>query len=100
MTLSKIQIDHLQQDKDSFHLFERDLIYLATRFEGWLDIAVDKGLSIEKIMQPWQFPDAGRRIAIMTWEEFRVVTDPNRFFNMLVGLTFAAHVITQSRSSC
>ena len=52
-------------------LWERDLLCLAGRFENWLDIAVSLGYSVEKVMKPWNFPDAGSRVKIMTWEEFR-----------------------------
>lgn len=75
MALSKQQKEDLQPWKTHLTLWERDLLHLAGKFEGWLDIAVDLGFTVEKIMKPWTFPDAGRRIKVMTWEEFRVCTN-------------------------
>jgi len=74
MALSKRQIEDLTPWKSHLCLWERDLIHLAGQYEGWLDIAVDLGLRVEKIMKPWTFADAGRRIKVMTWEEYRCLT--------------------------
>jgi len=71
MSLSNKQKLDREGWKNCFWLWERDLLCLAGRFEGWLDIAVDCGFTVEKIMKPWTFPDAGRRIKVATWEEFR-----------------------------
>ena len=71
--LSKQQIEDRQPWKTHLCLWERDLLYLAGKFDNWLDIAVNLGFTVEKVMKPWTFPDAGRRIKIMTWEEFRGV---------------------------
>ena len=71
MALSKKQIEDAAPWKTHLCLWERDLLYLAGEFEGWLNKAVELGFSVEKIMKPWTFPDAGRRIKIMTWEEYR-----------------------------
>lgn len=73
MSLMQKQKDDLTPWKTHFCLWERDLLYLAGQYEGWLNIAVDCGFTVEKIMKPWTFPDAGRRIRVMTWEEFRQV---------------------------
>ena len=70
MMLSKTQRDDLAPWKTHLTLWERDLLAMAGDFENWLDIAVDLGFSVEKIMKPWTFPDAGRRVKIMTWEEY------------------------------
>ena len=73
MGLSKQQVEDREPWKYYLTLWERDLLYLAGRFEGWLNIAVDLGFSLEKIMTPWAFADAGRRIKVMKWEEYREI---------------------------
>ena len=73
MSLSKQQLEDLQPWKTHLCLWERDLLHLAGLFEGWLDIAVDLGFSVEKIMKPWTFKDAGRRVKVMTLDEYRVL---------------------------
>lgn len=70
MALSKQQKVDREPWKTHLCLWERDLLHLAGEFEGWLDIAVDLGFSVEKIMKPWTFPDEGRRVKIMTWDEY------------------------------
>ena len=70
MTLSKTQLEDQKPWQTHFLLWERDLLHLAGLFEGWLDIAVDLGFSVEKIMKPWKYPDAGARIKVMTWEQY------------------------------
>jgi hypothetical protein len=75
MSLSKQQRENLAPWKTHLTLWERDLLYLAGKFEGWLDIAVDLGFTVEKIMKPWTFKDAGRRVKIMTWQEYRDCTN-------------------------
>lgn len=73
MTLSAQQKLNEQPWKHYLCLWERDLLYLAGKFEGWLDIAVDLGFSVEKIMQPWAFKDTGRCIKIMPWNEYKLI---------------------------
>lgn len=74
MSLSKKQKEDLEPWKTYLTLWERDLLYLAGKFEGWFDIAVDLGFAPEKVMKPWTFKDAGRRVKIMTWAEYRICT--------------------------
>lgn len=76
MSLSKRQSEDREPWKHYLTLWERDLLCLAGRFEGWLNIAVDLGFSVEKIMAPWTFADAGRRVKIMKWEEYKELTAP------------------------
>ncbi len=73
--LSKQQLEDRAPWKTHLCLWERDLLDLASKFEGWLDIAVDLGFTVEKIMKPWTFKDEGRRIKVMTWDEYRVLID-------------------------
>ena len=75
MSLSKQQREDLQPWKTHLTLWERDLLHLAGQFEGWLDIAVDLGFTVEKIMQPWTFQDEGRCVKIMTWGEYKDCTN-------------------------
>jgi hypothetical protein len=72
MTLSKRQIEDREPWKTHLCLWERDLLYLAGKFENWLNIAVSLGFGIERILKPWTFKDAGRRIKVMTWAEYRL----------------------------
>jgi len=71
MTLSNSQREDLAPWKTHLVLWERDLLLLAGRYENWLEIAVELGFSVEKVMHPWVFSDAGKRVKIMTWKEFR-----------------------------
>lgn len=71
MTLSKAQREDLAPWKTHLVLWERDLLCLAGRYENWLDVAVERGFSVEKVLQPWTFSDAGRRVKIATWKELR-----------------------------
>ena len=75
MALSKQQKKDLEPWKTHLLLWERDLLYLAGKFEGWLDIAVDLGFTVEKIMKPWTFTDAGRRINVMTLDEYKILSN-------------------------
>jgi hypothetical protein len=74
MTLTQQQIDDLKPWQTHLLIWERDLLHLAGRFEGWLDIAIDHGFTVEKVMRPWTHPDAGRRIKVMTWDEYKFCT--------------------------
>ena len=72
MTLSKQQKQDAQPAwKTYLCLWERDLLYMAGKFENWLDIAVGLGFSVEKVLQPWPHSDAGRYLKIVTQEEYQ-----------------------------
>lgn len=66
MTLSLAQKE-LEKNKwmKWFHIWERDLLECARRWEPWRRKAHELGFRDEKIDALWTFPDAGRLIQYM-----------------------------------
>ena len=72
MTLSNQQKQDAQPAwKTHLCLWERDLLYMAGRFENWLSLAVELGFSVEKVLQPWPHPDAGRYIKVLSLDDYQ-----------------------------
>jgi hypothetical protein len=48
-----------------FWIWERDLLWLAVKFEAWRALAHELGFKDKKIDTPWPHADAGRLIRYM-----------------------------------
>lgn len=63
--LSKTQKQVNQKFMTHFHLWERDLLWMASRYPAWRNKARQLGFTDQKIDQPWTFQDAGKLIQYM-----------------------------------
>jgi len=70
VTLSKEQIAGKTKYLTHFWIWERDLHWLANRYDMWQIKAAELGFRVDWLLKTWTHPDAGRHIRYMEIPKF------------------------------